>query len=200
MKKSEEHSSIHDLFILFITFFKFGVFTIGGGYVMIPLIEKEMVEKKKWIKEHDIADVIALTQSIPGALAVNMSALVGYRLAGKKGAITSVFGVITPSFIIILLVATLFRQVKDYPVVTHGLLGIKSAVVALIIVAGFKIAKKSIKDFISASLVFFSVLLLTFDVLHPFFIILLGAFVGIALYTFFPSYVKHLLEKGIDEQ
>src|SRR5574344_879817 len=116
----------------FKTFFKIGLFTIGGGYAMIPLIEAEVIDKKKWIGKDEFMDLLAIAQSTPGIFAINISIFVGYKLKRVKGAIFTAFGTALPSFIIILLIAMFFHQFQD-----------NKTVAALIAVPTFNMAKKA---------------------------------------------------------
>ncbi|MGP1435490.1 MAG: chromate transporter [Phocaeicola sp.] len=127
----------------FITFFKIGLFTIGGGYAMIPLIQSEIVEKKKWISQNDFIDLMAISQSIPGIFAVNIAIFIGYKLRKLKGALAMATGTILPSFIIILTIALFFQQFKDYEVLQRIFKGIRPGVVALIAVPTFNMAKSA---------------------------------------------------------
>ena len=115
-------------------FFKIGAFTIGGGYAMVPLIENEIVTKRKWIAQEDFIDLLAISQSAPGILAVNISIFIGYKLRGIRGSIVTALGTILPSFIIILAIALFFHSFKDNPIVERIFKGIRPAVVALIAV------------------------------------------------------------------
>lgn len=126
---------------LFTSFAKIGAFTIGGGYAMLPLIQKEIVNRRQWISEHDFLDMTAISQSLPGILAVNISILVGHRLKGNKGSIVATLGSILPSFVIILLIASFFRQFSDNLYVNKMFMAIRPAVVALIAVPVFTTAK-----------------------------------------------------------
>lgn len=182
---------------LFFTFFRIGLFTLGGGYVMVPLIEREMVNKKKWIAEEDIVDIIAITQSIPGALATNMAALVGYRIAKIKGAIVSVLGVISPSFIIIVLIAIFFTQFKDLEVVQDGFLGIRSVVAGLIGAVSIRILKKAAIDIYTSLIVVTTVFLLILTDIEPAFIIISGLLFGLITYYFFPKLKRKVLEREV---
>lgn len=126
---------------LFTTFFKIGGFTFGGGWAMIPLIEREVVDRYKWIKREDFIDELAVAQSLPGVLAVNISVLVGNKLRGLKGSIIAASGTILPSFLIILLIALFFTQIYDNPTVVSIFRGIRPAVVALILAPVVSTAK-----------------------------------------------------------
>jgi len=126
---------------IFITFAKIGAFTIGGGYAMIPLIEKEVVDKKKWISHNDFIDMVAIAQSAPGILAVNISILVGYKMKKNSGSVVASLGATLPSFLIILLIALFFKQFGDIEWIQKMFKAIRPAVVALIAVPVFTTAK-----------------------------------------------------------
>lgn len=126
---------------LFYTFFNIGAFTFGGGWAMVALMEKELVDKRRWIDREEFLDNLAIAQSLPGILAVNISILVGNKVSGRKGSIVAALGTILPSFIIILLIAMFFIKVYDNPIVEKIFKGIRPAVVALIIAPAFSTAK-----------------------------------------------------------
>lgn len=130
-------------FEAFAIFFKIGAFTIGGGYAMVPLIENEIVTKRHWIAKEDFIDLLAIAQSSPGILAVNISIFVGYRLKGIKGSIVTALGTVLPSFIIILAIALFFHNFKDNAIVERIFKGIRPAVVALIAAPTFSMAKSA---------------------------------------------------------
>ncbi len=127
----------------FRVFFKIGIFTLGGGYAMIPQIEAEVVNRHKWMTREEFLDLIAVAQSCPGALAVNMSVFIGYRMRKLAGAICATLGVTLPSFLIILLIAMFFHQFQDNAVVVSAFNGIRPAVVALIAAPVFTLAKSA---------------------------------------------------------
>jgi len=127
---------------IFSTFTKIGAFTIGGGYAMLPLIEKEVVVRKKWIDATEFIDRVAIAQTLPGVFAVNISILAGYRLKGNKGSIVAALGAILPSFVIILLIALFFRHYNENVYVMKVFRAIRPAVVALIAVPVFSTAKE----------------------------------------------------------
>ena len=103
----------------FLIFLKIGLFTIGGGYAMVPLIQDEIVDKRKWIDKEDFIDLLALTQSVPGIFAVNIAIFIGYKLRKFRGALAMALGTILPSFFIILAIASFFQQFKQYPIVEN---------------------------------------------------------------------------------
>lgn len=127
----------------FKTFFKIGAFTLGGGYAMISIIQNEVVVKKKWIPEDQFVDLIAVAQSCPGVLAANISVFVGYKMRKTLGALVTCLGAILPSFLIILCIALFFHQFMDIPWVAAIFRGIRPAVVALIAVPTFTLAKSA---------------------------------------------------------
>ena len=127
----------------FKTFFKIGLFTFGGGYAMIPMIEAEVVDKHKWLDKEEFLDIIAISQSCPGVLAINVSVFIGYKLKKIKGAVCSSLGTALPSFLIILAIAMFFHQFEDNKVVSAIFRGIRPAVVALIAVPTFNMAKSA---------------------------------------------------------
>lgn len=128
---------------LFTSFMKIGAFTFGGGWAMIPLIEREVVDKHKWISREEFIDELAVAQSLPGILAVNISVLVGNKLRGVKGSLAAALGTILPSFVIILLIAMFFVRIYDNPVVASIFKGIRPAVVALIVAPVLSTAKSA---------------------------------------------------------
>lgn len=128
---------------LFITFLKIGTFTIGGGYAMIPLIQREVVTRRGWLTDTEMLDAIALSQTMPGILAANIASIVGQRLRGLRGALVAVLGNILMPILFIILIAALFRQFKDIPAVQHIFMGLRPAVVALIAAPVFTLARKA---------------------------------------------------------
>lgn len=129
------------LFTLFLTFFKIGLFTFGGGFAMIPLMKKELVDNHGWIEEDKFIDSISITQSVPGAVAVNLAIFFGYNMSGVVGALVAAFAVALPSFIIILLIAIGFDKFSQYMIVKNIFKGIRPAVVGLITYACIDLAR-----------------------------------------------------------
>lgn len=121
------------LLALFWSFFKIGLFTFGGGYAMIPIIEREIIDKRGWIEKKDFLELLTLAQSAPGPIALNSSVFVGYKIHGYSGALAAILGVIIPSFVIIIIVATFFADIRTNPVVDAAFKGMRPVVVALII-------------------------------------------------------------------
>ena len=127
----------------FRTFFKIGMFTLGGGYAMIPIIEEEVVNRHRWVDKEEMLDLIAIAQSCPGVFAINISIFVGYKLRKVRGAIATALGTALPSFLIILAIAMFFHQFEDNRVIAAMFRGIRPAVVALIAVPTFNLGKSA---------------------------------------------------------
>ena len=119
---------------IFASFFKIGLFTFGGGYAMLPLIEQELIAKRGWIEHKEFLDLLTLAQSVPGPIAINTSVFVGYKMRGLKGAVAALLGSVLPSFVIILAIALMFADIRHNPVVDAAFKGMRPAVVALIVV------------------------------------------------------------------
>ena len=127
----------------FKTFFKIGIFTLGGGYAMIPLIEEEVVNRHRWVSREEMLDLIAIAQSCPGVFAINISIFIGYKLNKERGAIITALGTALPSFLIILAIAIFFHQFEDNKVIAAIFKGIRPAVVALIAVPTFRLTQRA---------------------------------------------------------
>ena len=130
---------------VFASFFKIGAFTFGGGYAMIPLIQKEAVEKKGWVTDDDILEIVAIAESTPGPIAINAATFVGYRAAGILGSAVATFGTVLPSFVIILLISFVLRQFQQLPAVQYAFWGIRAGVVAMLLKSLWTMFKKSPK-------------------------------------------------------
>lgn len=126
-------------FELFATFFKIGIFTFGGGYAMIPIIEREVITRRGWVDEREFYDLLTLAQSAPGPISLNTSVFVGYKMYGYRGALSALTGVVLPSFMILLVVAIFFAQVRENPIVDAAFRGMQPIVVAIMLapVLGF---------------------------------------------------------------
>lgn len=133
------------LWQVFLSFFKIGAFTFGGGYAMIPLIQNEAVEKRHWVTDEDILEVVAIAESTPGPIAINSATFVGYKAAGILGSVCATLGVVLPSFIIILILSFVLRQFQEVQAVQYAFQGIRAGVLALLIKALWTMYKKSPK-------------------------------------------------------
>lgn len=146
---------------MFLTFARIGGFTFGGGYAMLPMLQREVVEKYKWATNDELLDYYAIGQCTPGVIAVNTATFIGYKLKGIPGAIFATLGVVTPSIIIIGVIAAFISNFRDLEVVQWAFSGIRAAVVALILSAVIKIGKKSLVDIFTA-IIFVAVAVLSF--------------------------------------
>jgi len=171
------------LWQIFLVFAKIGAFTIGGGYAMIPLIRDELVSRG-WISDEELPDIIALAQSAPGVLAVNMSIFSGYKLRGVKGSIAATLGSVIPSFLIILLIAMVFSGFRDNPVVEKVFKGIRPVVVSLIIVPMIKMARKNNGTWWAWLICIASMLLVAFVGFSPIYILLVLIVASLAVAIF----------------
>lgn len=149
------------LFKMFLTFARIGGFTFGGGYAMLPMLQREVVEKYKWATNDELLDYYAIGQCTPGVIAVNTATFIGYKLKGIPGAIFATLGVVTPSMIIIGLIAAFISNFRDLEVVQWAFSGVRAAVVALILSAVIKIGKKSLVDIFTV-IIFLAVAVLSF--------------------------------------
>ena len=164
---------------LFFTFLKIGAFTFGGGYAMIPIIEKEMVEKHKWIKSEDILDIFAIAESTPGPIAINSATFIGYKIGGVFGSFCATFGVVLPSFTIISIIALVLREFSDIKAVQYAFNGIRAGVLALIIKALVSMYKKAPKGLFSYILMGASFVLAAFTDINVIFVIIGCAVAGL---------------------
>lgn len=146
LKSNYKDSKVYQFFDLFFTFARIGLFTFGGGLAMMPMMQKELVDKKQWITEEDLIDYYAVGQSTPGIIAVNVATFVGHRQFGIIGGIFATLGIIFPSLVIIMLLAGGINSISEYPKVQAALKGINVAVAALLTSVIVKFAKKTIKN------------------------------------------------------
>lgn len=166
---------------LFDTFVRIGLFTIGGGYAMIPLIQQKVVEEKKWVSEQELIDLIAVAQSCPGIFAVNISIFIGHKLFGTRGALVSALATCLPSFIIILIFAITFQQFRENIWVERFFRGIRPAVVALIALPVFRMSKSAQITRYTIWIPIGAALLIWLMGVNPVFIILMA---GLGGYTY----------------
>ncbi|MCX7773886.1 MAG: chromate transporter [Clostridia bacterium] len=178
-----EKSKPKVLWDLFLTFFKIGAFTIGGGLAMLPVIEREIVDKKGYINKEEIVDAFAISQTLPGVIAINSAIYVGYRIAGVIGAIVTALGVILPSFITILAIAMLFTTVSGNVWINKALTGGKAGIAGVIGVSVFRLGKRVIKDWFSVVLAVVAFTLAVFFNVNIVIIIVAGAFAGYCYYV-----------------
>ncbi|NEW06345.1 chromate transporter [Paenibacillus sp. SYP-B3998] len=164
---------------IFWVFLRISPVTFGGGYAMIPAIEREVVEKKDWMNDEEMSELLSIAGAAPGGIGVNASALVGYHIAGIVGAIVAVIGITLPTFLIVLMLSVLYSFVEHYPKMQATLEGIHAAIVGLIIAAGYKMAKSSITDKMTLIAAIGTVIVLLFVPIHPILVIIMGLFLGL---------------------
>ena len=169
---------------LYISWFKIGLFTFGGGYAMIPMIQKEVVDKHHWVTAEDILNYYAISQCTPGAIAVNLSTFIGGKIDGFLGALISTLGVITPSIIIISIIATFLSNFSSLEVVKHALAGIQIAVCVLMFGAVKNLFKTSIVDILSLLICLVAFLLAYFTNIPTVLLVILAAIFGYVFYTY----------------
>lgn len=175
------------LISMFFSFFKIGAFTFGGGYAMVPLIQAEVVDTRKWIKNDEFLDILAIAQSFPGALAVNTSIFIGYKIGGVTGAILALLGTVLPSFFIILFVASFFMQFRNNYYVDLVFKGIGAAVPMLVLIAVVSLSKSVDKNYINLLIVILTVISISLIKIHPVLVIILSGIYG---YLFLRKKVK----------
>ena len=194
---------------LFLTMFKIGLFTFGGGYAMIAIIERELVERKKWIDHEEYMDMIAIAESTPGPLAINSATYVGYKICGFFGSLFATLGVVLPSFIIIFIISLFFDKFLSLNYVEYAFRGIQACVAFLILSAGIKMLKHLKKNVFNVVLTSLTIILLVAFSLFAvnfstIFFILIGGVVGLTVYLveYFKQRHKEkvLKETNIDKE
>jgi chromate transporter len=169
------------LFLITWTFCRIAPSTFGGGFSMIPVLEREAVHKRRWIDQNEIADVLAVSQTIPGAVGLNAASYIGFRVAGIPGAVAALIGMLMPTFLIVIGLAALMVAYRDQSKVNAALQGMKPAIVALIVYAGIRTAKNSLKDIVSITIAFAALVVLVGTSVSPIWVIVGGAVVGIGI-------------------
>lgn len=168
-------------FKLFAVFFRVGLFTIGGGYAMLPMLRKEVVEKYGWATDEEMLDYFAIGQSTPGIIAVNTSTFIGYKKAGVIGALFSTLGMVLPSWIIIISIAKFFDAFSDNVYVASAFEGIRVIVIVLILNAVIKMGKKSVTSWIQALIAIGAFSILMFTSISPILIVVTSGILGIII-------------------
>lgn len=166
---------------LYLTFFKLGLFTFGGGYAMLPLLEREVVENKKWATKEEILDYYAIGQATPGIIAVNTSTFCGYSQKGNVGAIVASLGFITPSIIIITIIANFLQEFSHILWIQYAFSGIRVAVCALVLNAVIKMAKDKVDTKINFMIFLLTFIAIAFLSLSPMIVVIVVAVFGILM-------------------
>ncbi len=164
---------------LFFSFLKIGTFTIGGGYAMLPIIEKELVESKQWLTKKDFYDMVVIAQTAPGILAMNIALLLGHRMQGRKGALLSSLATILPSFIIVLCLAMMVDVLKDNTYFNAALRGVYPVVVALIAVSAYNMTRSACTTITAILVTLFTVILIRFIGISPALLVIIAIVFGV---------------------
>lgn len=180
---------MNTLLKLFTTFFKIGAFTFGGGYAMIPLIQREAVEKNNWVSDDDILEIIAIAESTPGPIAINSATFIGYKVAGISGAAMATLGVALPSFLIISVISYILKEFQDNKTVSYAFFGIRAGVVALIVKAIYTMFKKAEKNAVAIIIMILAFVLSAFTDVSVLLIIILCGLTGVL--------TSHFGERGL---
>lgn len=167
---------------LFLSFLKIGAFSFGGGYAMLPLIKKEIIEVHGWLTLKEFIDILAVVEMTPGPVAINSATFLGYNVAGLIGALVATIGVVIPSIVVILLIANFIEKFKNSPHVDSAFVGIRPVVLGLIASASFTVAKDSIVDVKSLLLGAILFYLTSFKNLHPILVIMIAGVAGVLIY------------------
>lgn len=168
-----------ELWKLFATFCRIGAFTFGGGYAMLPLIQKEIVEKNQWATDEEVLDYYAIGQCTPGIIAVNTATFIGFKRKGIPGAIAATCGIVFPSIVIITIIAAYLKHFEDYAIVQHAFGGIRVAVAALILNTVIKMWNTSVKDWLGILIFSASFAAVAFFNISPIIVVVISATLGI---------------------
>jgi len=172
---------------LYLAFLKIGTFGFGGGYAMLPLIQKEIVDNNAWLSQTDFMDIIGISQMTPGPIAINAATFVGYKTGGILGSVLSTLGVVTTSFILISFANYFFKKFKNSKILAHALKGMRPALIGLIISVFITLSYESYRDLNSLIIAAIVGFLLYKTKIHPILIIVIAAFLGILFYGMIPN-------------
>lgn len=164
---------------LFISFMRIGGFTFGGGYAMLPLIQKEIVERRGWASDEEVLDYFTIGQITPGVIAVNTATFIGYKKAGILGGMVSTLGVIFPSIVIISIIAAVLTNFAELPVVIHAFNGIRACVCVLILIAVYNMGKNSVVDVFTALIFIITAILTIMKVTSPIILVIVAGAIGV---------------------
>jgi chromate transport protein len=171
--------SMRILIELFISFMRIGGFTFGGGYAMLPLIQKEIVERRGWASDEEVLDYFTIGQITPGVIAVNTATFIGYKKAGILGGMVATLGVIFPSIVIISIIAAVLTNFAELPVVIHAFNGIRACVCVLILIAVYNMGKKSVVDVFTALIFVATAILAILKITSPVILVIVAGLIGV---------------------
>ena len=169
------------LWELFSVFFRIGAFTFGGGYAMIPLIQREVVENKKWVSDDDILDIVAIAESTPGPIAINAATFIGYKTCGTIGSAFATLGVVLPSLVIISIIAYLLTEFSVITLVKYAFFGIRAGVLALVTKSLWTMFKKAPKGYVAYAISLFAFVLVALFHINALIVIILTALIGLCV-------------------
>lgn len=172
---------LNELLDIFLVFCKMGAVTFGGGYAMLPILRREIVQKRQWLSEEKVMDFYAVSQGLPGIIAINVSVFIGYQRQKSKGAVAAALGMVTPSIIIITLIAALLSNFQDNQIVRHAFTAISICVCALIIDAVINMWKKGVKDAVGLFICLVTFALAAFTKVSPILLVVVAAFLGVGV-------------------
>lgn len=178
-RESKKQNTFRELISLYAEFFKIGLFTIGGGMAMIPQIQQIAVNDKEWLSEDEMLDCVAVGQSLPGVIAINCATYIGRRCAGFAGAIAATLGVVTPSFVIIIMAVTLLESLGESSYISGAFMGVKAAVCGLILVTAYRLGKQNLKTTFQKIVAVCALLLIGVVGLNAVWVIIAGAVAGV---------------------
>ena len=184
LEKTQGTVFMKQLLDLYLTFFKMGSVTFGGGYAMLPILQREVVEKKQWVTNEEIMDYYALSQALPGIIAANIGTFVGFKMKKFPGAVAASLGVVSPCLVIIMTIAAFLSNFQDNIYVQHAFSGISICVIALIFSSVLKLWKKSVKDYVGLGLCILIFCGSVFTDLSPILYVVGAALVGILYNSF----------------
>lgn len=164
---------------LFIIFFRIGLFSIGGGYVMLPMLKRELIEQRGWLTDEELLNYYAIGQSTPGIIAINTATFVGYQRAGILGAVISVLGMVTPSLVIIMSIAAFFSWFQQWPLVQKALAGMRIAVSMLLVYMVYELIRKAVTDWLGVILAITAFVVVAIFGVSPVAVVLGSAVVGL---------------------
>ena len=190
IEKSNKDNKV-SAFTMFASFFYIGLVTIGGGLAMLPIMQEEFVDRRKFLTKSEIIDIFALAQSIPGVIAVNTSLLTGFKIAGVFGGIMAAIGVMTPSFVIILIIAPIFQKIQNLEYINKAFLGIKGAIAAMILLSAYDMGKSVLKNKFTALLFVLSFILVVFLNFNVIYTLILSAFIGWVYYLINKKFTRN---------
>lgn len=194
MRRKAEVEKLSKLWTLFRIFFSISSVALGGGLTMLPIMTREFVEKRHWLNDNDMVDTVAVMQSLPGIIGINMAVLLGYRMSGVLGAICSVAGVVLPPTMVILIIAIGLAKLDSSETMSHIFMGVRSAVSALILLSAIKLGKKIVNGWFAATISIVSFIALILFNANAIYIVIAGGLAGI-----FAAYLPAFFRRNAKE-